>query len=93
MRIAMSQKQSDDALGILLSVVTLGFVLYCGWVVFDYILNPTPEVLLGENIMEDVWRFESSPSDRRAILEGLSAMECIDAGICQLVIKLPVAEW
>jgi len=42
-------------------------------------------------IVEDMWRYESSPSDRRAILEGLSAMQCIDAGLCELAIDLPTA--
>ena len=42
-------------------------------------------------LMEQVWHYESSPSDRRAMLEGLTAMECIEARLCVLRMKLPVA--
>jgi hypothetical protein len=45
-----------------------------------------------DDFMADVWQNESSPSDRRAMLEGLSAMDCIDLGLCQLSLDLPVAD-
>jgi len=47
---------------------------------------------LTKNVVVDMWRFESTPADRREILQGLTAKECIDAGLCKLAINLPVAE-
>lgn len=43
-----------------------------------------------QKLMGDVWRYETSPSGRAYLLEGLSAAECVDVGLCELVTKLPV---
>ena len=77
-------------------------LLFVGFVVLFFLLLSRVEVgkTLSEATAEDtvqdtvgyVWQYESSPSDRRAMLEGLTAMECIDVGICELTFNLPVAQ-
>ena len=54
------------------------------------------EVAYCEDVMASVWENESSPSDRRAMLEGLTAMECVEAGLCVLTLPEEIApdpEW
>ena len=84
----MSQKQSKLS-DILFTLVGALFILF----LYGSITHEEPPVLLtGVDLVGDMWKYESSPSDRRTILEGLSAMECIDAGICELVSNYPIAE-
>ena len=81
----MNQKLFNNLMWLVLVV----FLLF----VYDRTVFMREEIdrLEGETL-DYTWVYESSPSDRRAILEGLSAMECIDAGLCQLTTDLPVSE-
>ena len=75
---------------IIAMLAALAFAFY-GVVHYSPEVTANPDPCQENTIVEDMWRYESSPSDRRAILEGLSAMQCIDAGLCELAIDLPTA--
>ena len=73
-------------------VLTMALILFLVWVIFlkdDG--NPEQRLIYGDEV-QDMWYYESSPSDRKAILDGLTATECIDAGLCRLTVPLPVGE-
>ena len=74
------------------AVLVAGF-LYCIWVLFQYNeMRHEPEIIRPEHVgFIDMWRYESSPSDRRAMLDGLNATDCIAARLCELTYDLPVA--
>jgi len=39
-----------------------------------------------DRMWKEVWVQESSPSDRRVILGGITAIECLDMGVCSLAV-------
>jgi len=77
--------------GLILTLV----LIYCASVIWDAVTHKVADidVLHSERGVMYMWEYESTPADRAAILNKLSAKECIDAGLCELVVKLPITEW
>jgi len=85
------KKNVKEITDLIAGVFTVALLLFLVWLLFFSEAAQEQEFIYGDNdILQDVWYNESSPSDRKAILDGLTATECIDSGLCRLTVPLPV---
>ena len=85
------KKNVKEITDLIAGVLTVAIVLFLAWLIFYSEPAKEQEFIFGDDdVLQDVWYYESSPSDRKAILDGLTATECLDAGLCRLTVPFPV---
>lgn len=84
----MNPKSSDNFTALLIVACVVLAIIIFGDRPEHHQLRPLPEDT--GVMMKQMWEQESSPEDRYAILTGLTAMECIRAGLCELAHDDPV---
>ena len=77
---------------IILTLLAVVIISKVHFMIVDYGEGQAVEQQVEEVDMKYFWLYESTPADRLTMLQGLSAKECIDAGLCQLKYPTPLAE-